>query len=751
MIIPAILRDFGSDEVAIRKLFTAQAGDELYAKRKAWEDRIRSRLSEGTTFNLANYQFYAAADLAWDSNMITKELVPLSLYAQNKITFKSAASALKDISAETAAQFVEYDDKGNPTAIKIPEFHKVVVNLVRSFVTRRTAALSTKYVNQFPFFKYEPLSTSFVAKLRGDALSQRIEMISNSYDYRHLLTQVIRYMLLYTHAYEFVANAWDCEKQLRFAVRESGMEGKPKVEAKIVKEGLLYNLPHPTRVFTDPSFPPSTLNTDTGCTYAGYWNVLKYGDVAHNPVYFNRDRIEFSNSFAELLKGGRPYFELYYSTAPVNFPDLAKMADVPGANDRQKNVGLYNDDVADDSLIVTEYFEKVVPKAVGIGEYPYPVWVRLLVAGDNTVIFGEVLSGTPCNVYSYNAHDGKLLNNSFAHDAIPWTDQLSNQLTCLLHSQKASLIKIISMDVGMINDAELVAKIRKIVKEGAIYSGPMLLEYRSDTYAEVGANPREAVSVTETDALNDVGAYFRSIVQLLGLAERILGISSNENAQSEPREISATESANIATVTSTSLSFMGQGIDEGIDAKKRQLYEAFMAYGASRIVVPAAGRYLPDTVKKAGFEVLDEDSDVASNLANRRLTIIGTKEQLEYDYNFSSRDGSERPSNAKAAEILVNMLTQFVQFPGVLQALGKTRLYELLNHIVHLSGAGVDFKFEMSEGEEDAVPTGDAAADGKAQIEQALSLVIGKIQELEARMNGVQPPAPEQAPQPPTI
>ena len=185
-----ILKKFGTTNDAIKALFTATVEKpELFKKRKEFEDRIQNRIQEGALWGLKNHQFYQAADLAWDSNIITKELVPLQLYAQGKITFAAVKEALKDVSPDTRAKFVKKDPNGNEIGIDIPAFHKVVVNLVRSLITKRVGSLSTRYVKQYPFYEYEPLSTSYVAKLRGDVLSQRIEMMTNQYDYRHDLTQ----------------------------------------------------------------------------------------------------------------------------------------------------------------------------------------------------------------------------------------------------------------------------------------------------------------------------------------------------------------------------------------------------------------------------------------------------------------------------------------------------------------------------------------------------------------------------------
>ena len=79
---------FGTSNERLKHIFTARADSDDAKLRKTWEDRIESRIHDGVMWGIKNYQFYYAADLAWDSNLISKEIIPLSLYAQGKIQVK---------------------------------------------------------------------------------------------------------------------------------------------------------------------------------------------------------------------------------------------------------------------------------------------------------------------------------------------------------------------------------------------------------------------------------------------------------------------------------------------------------------------------------------------------------------------------------------------------------------------------------------------------------------------------------------
>lgn len=759
-----VLKKFGTTNQAIRDLFTTTAGSERFHLRKKWEDRIQGRIQEGSIWGLKNHQFFQAADLAWDSNLITKELVPLALYAQGKITFKNLEDTLKEISPELRNKFVKKDEAGKSVGIDLPAFHKVVVNLVRSLITKRTGALVTRYAKQYPFMSYEPLGTSHVAKLRGDVLSQRIEIMANQYGYRHDFEQAVRDMLLYSFCLEFPRNAWDRERSIRKLKAAEGFEvdGEVDVETYISREGLLYKRPHPSRVFYDMAYPLSSINTDTGVTYLGHWNVLPYREVLDNRHFFNNSTVEFDSSFASKLVGYRNYWALYFANSPINFPTGTE-PDVIGLNEREKVTGRYSTEHTDRTIMLTEYFERVIPRDVGIGEYPFPVWVRLVVAADRTVVYGEIMPCTPATYWAYNCSDSKVLNNAFAHDVMPWQDQMSNMFTNLLFAQKAALIKVMSLDLDLINDPKLVKEIREIAGGESIYTKPLLIEYKGVQAAEMGLDPRRVMSINETTPLADPTLYFRSILQVLSLAERMLGTSANESGQSEPREISATESSTIAQSVNTGVAYMAQGLDEAVAAKKRQLYEAFMACGQTRVVVPVANRYTNETVKAAGFEPFTEKEEgvgLTENYAGdqpQRLTVMGEKQALVYEYNFSTRDGSERPSDPKAADVLVRLLQPLVQVPGLVQAMGKKGLYDFMNSIVRLSGAGVDVKFEVQDGETDEMPAGDVITDNKEQLDGVVSQILDAIEQDRAEIAqlkqaiGMAPAAPAAPPGPPPI
>ena len=139
-----------------------------------------------------------AVDLAWDSQTINKTTIPLLLYAQGKISMSQCGEKLSGLNC--ADDFCERDSAGEVKNINLMRLYETSMNLIRSYVTRRVAAQVARFNNLYPYFKYEARSTALPAKLRGDALSQRIEIMVDQFGMRHNFSQYIRDLFMYGHS-----------------------------------------------------------------------------------------------------------------------------------------------------------------------------------------------------------------------------------------------------------------------------------------------------------------------------------------------------------------------------------------------------------------------------------------------------------------------------------------------------------------------------------------------------------------------
>jgi hypothetical protein len=751
-----VLKQFGSTNERLKEVFTAvpydamldipkeqrEARDKDCASRKAMEDEIRERLNANILFGLRSYTHYSAADLAWDFTL-NPQKIPLLLYAQGKIKIEACTQQLKAL--PNSDKYLKKDTQGVVTGIDLPRFIEVECNLVRSYVTRRLAAQSNKYSNLWPYYKYEPRSTGSIGKLRGDLMSQRADIMADDFGYRHHDRQVYRDAFLYGHSVDFVRASWEVDKQIQAKPQPEGAElpedAELEVEDVIVREGISWLNPHPTRVFWDNSSPLASINSDSGCEYLGFWNVVKARDVKRNPAYWNRDQITFGAPLWTIFQNYQAYFNQYFDviTPPVT-PQVASVVNDPAAqNDRQNNVGLYAGQQDDTGIFLAEYFRKLVPLDCGIGEYPYPVWVRFTVASDNTVVFAEFLPSTPAAYLGINENDSRLVNVGLSHEVMSYQDQMSNLINLLLSAIQADSFMVIGINTDVIKDQAQRDFIKQRLQGRNWASDPLVIEYSKGDQADVGVDNKESViTLMESKQVQNITSIIQAMSELIQIVEKLMAMSPAEQGQPAPREISATEVNEISATTSSVYNFFSDGIDDFHAAKKKIIYESTMACTkAKEVRLPVVNRYSADTIKKAGFKpIAEEDEDFSDKDAAKR-TVLGSVQLLRHDYIFTTRDGAERPTNTQAANTLVQMLGQILAFPAVAQGLGKEKLYSIVNEIFRLSGTGVDLNLEMQEGEDNSL--------GVDQVQQLAQQVdqLGKMmnefgQEVKSNAQGLQ-------------
>lgn len=712
MIDPAILEAVGTTKARMREVFTSvqpanynelsqeekDKNDRDIKTRKYFEELIGDRLMNHINFSLKNHPLYSAVDLAWDSSPINKCVYPLMLYAQGKLDLGQCATSLEKAGF---GQYISREEKGGKIkSIDVPRFFEVHVNLIRSFITRRLAAQANKYNNLWPFYKYESRSTSLVGKLRSDIMSQVADIMADNYDYRHHDVQCFRDTFMYGHCVDFIRCAWEKEEQWRMKPESEELETeKNEYEAVIAKEGLAFINPHPTRVFWDNAHPLASVNADNGCEYLGFWDVARYRDVHQNPTFFNRDRVSNTVSILTLFSNYSQYFSQYYCIiAP---PPDAVSNDLAGANDRANSLGLFAGKEIETSVIVTNYYQKLTPKDHGLGDYPYPIWVRFVVAGDNTIMFAEPLPSKPAAVCSYNENDNRLVNISIAHELMGYQDQMTNLLSHLLLVMQADNVRILIVDSD-VAEAKHIQAFKEQLKGSNAYTGTTVLEVSGSKMQELGLKPTDVISYKETKS-TALDMIFRAIGQLVQMVERLMAMSPQEQGQPAPREISATETNLLAGTTESVYGFISDAFDEFRAAKKRIVYESYLALGNQNFKVPVTQRYSKKVIESAGFEATEgefEGTNRALETDVMTYTVIGTKNKLEHDYIFTSRDGAERPANTQAANALVQLLAALQQ-PEVLRAMGKEKLFEVMNEIFRMSGTGFDLKLELKEGESD--------------------------------------------------
>lgn len=760
-----ILRQMGSTDALLREVFTAKPVDKdlhpnlsqedadrenrLVEIRERFESRIQARLQEHTEFTLKNHHIYSAVDVAWDSPPITKENLPLLLYAQGALDQKQCVASLKKClgNSRKCNDFLVKDADGNDV-VDIPKFVQANMNMVRSFVTRRLAAQSSKYSNLYPFYKYEPRGNRPVDKLKADVLSQRVDIMADDYGYRNHDIQVLRNALLYAQSIDFVAAKWDIQYSIDGASYDKENKEWINVKTSIDKEGLQWVTPHPLRAFYDTSAPVSAINTGD-IDYVGYWDILPYRDVASNKAFYNQEEVTYGEHWVDWLSGYAEYFNLYYNTT-INANQFAPDADgirgQAGDNDRANNIGRYAGRLEDAGCRVAQYFERITPSEEGLGDYSEPVWVRFVVAGDKTIIYAEFLPSKPASYCGYNVKDDRRMNISFAHEVMPFQDQMSNLVTQMLDLAKRSQFAIYEIDEDYFDENE-VKKIKSKINSSNWDMRPMTIQIsrsRMDSLNMPSAKDGKPVNIIQPEMdPKSIQIVFNSMTRMIELAERVTAMSANETGQPLSKSnggVTATEADQIGQTTNNVHAFVSEAFDEFRSAKKQIICESLIECHRGKIVAPVVNRYPASVIDKAGFKV-EEDSNINPDSSDtiEGETIIGTPAGLRHNYIFTSRDGSERSNNIHAANALVQLMG-VINDPTILQSIGKPKFFEMINAIFRMMDAGVDLNLEVKEGEEDFVNQSDQIITSIEKLAQAVQVNRQQIDLIKQQFQGSSQP-----------
>ena len=731
-----ILEKNGCTQARLREIFTSTEGKD-FETRERFQDLIQSRIIEGIRFSTKHAKLYMSVDIAWDSMPINKATIPLLQYAQGKITVEQCQEDLTSVNA--ADQFCEYDDDGNLKNINTLRLYEVSVNLIRSYVTRRVAAQVNRFSNLYPYFKYEARSTKMEDKVRADVLSQRVEMMTDQFGYRHLWGQVIRQMFMYGHSIAFPETSWTEEVQWREDV--DPVTGEKETSSFCEMAGVKLRTPHPTRVVWDQSKPLHDLNINQGPEWIGYWDIIRYGDIKDNPSTWNSDEISFTNSLHSLYSDYAEFFNYYFSDN-MSFPKTQDQ--YPFHNERTQHVGVYSSEDEDKGMFVTNMCLKVNPKRDGLGDYPHDVWVKFTVASDETIIYAEYLPSLPAIYGGINENDDRMANISVAHEIMPFQDQLSNIMTKMLHDMKISMMKIFCIDQDALDD-DVKEYIKDALAEDSFYAKPKALFYSGQKAADLGINNKDFITIVgaQKELSAGINQSIQAILQLLNLVERLLILSPQELGQPAPREISATEVAEISSTTNSIYSFISEGIDDMRSAAKKLFYEHLVSCSTDKFTVPISQRYTDQVITDAGFQSQEEGVSEAS-----ARNVIGEPTNLIHEYLFTSRDGAERARDTQSAQVLSQTLQGLMQVEGVPQALGKERIFGFLNEIFRLSGAH-DLRLDTDEADQQAEIGEMQNEQFVAQLKEQWPQLIQAVQQLmqvSQQASPQQPSAPEGAP-----
>jgi hypothetical protein len=496
-------------------------------------------------------------------------------------------------------------------------------------------------------------------------------------------------------------------------------ERKIRTRTKVVKEGLRYHMPHPSRMFWDQAHRVSTFNTDTGCEYAGYWRVMRYKDIRDNEAFWNTDKVSIGDTSWWTAAG--PFWNSIFSGCTIKPPSTITASLEASSKDRETKMvyDFYTSDYDDASVVITEYFEKLIPKDYGLGDYEYPVWFRFVVAGDDTVIYCAPLPYVPVVAYIYDADELRSQNASLTLEILPFQDQVSNLLTQFILTAKANLSNVTFVDEDVVGK-DWVATIRNWGEK--LFRVRNFIPFSGRKAMKSQQGIPSAFFSHHFPSMDNTG-ILQAIKVVLDMLERVLVMSSQEVAQAASHELREKEVVNIQSSTSTRLTYTATNVDHAREAFKNQLYCGLMAYGEEDVYAEIANDPLitPAMLEKLGFTYVD-DEDGLHVWARKKIQVKLKKTAIAYASFTTQRDGNDRPNDKDAVMQLANAMNGWLSNPILGPAIGPDQAIQLVNQIARMAGFPKEFKLENS--------TGNAAltAELKKFMDEIEQKIVGDIQ-----------------------
>lgn len=693
--------------------------------------RHQDRINNGITRSIRDAHHYAAIDRI---TKVASKNIPYMLARSMVENGSKESDVIKWFQHMNVGNLIEpvlnadgtpvKDTSDNPVMQLSKNWDQVFIPFVGSYRNMRLAKLCNDR-DTFPRYKFTPPRLTEDSLVQTEVLTSRIARMTADLGYSGDDRQAFRQMLDYGFALTFAREPWYKEEA---TVMDGGSEKKV-----VTREGVRWITPHPTRVFYDLSHPLRTINSDSGVSFMGYWDIVRYGDMKADPNYWNVDKVNYG-SYGFL---GSPAWTLYQQLYPcsLKFPSIQAQETAAGqdGNDRlAQSSRPYTANDYDAAVTQVVIFDKIIPSQHGLGTYDQPVWMRFIYGDVGTIIYAEPFAYTPGYATEENMDDNDVLPSSLALELSPFQQQFRSFLLSHAKAVRKNLSRIAFYNTNIINPDAL----EKLRRRGESISDDLLtlIPFNKDKMSRTFGETPSADAVEEVKfpylPTTDVESHIR---MLLNVVERMLGYTAQEVGASASHEQSATESNILSANASVRLEFTGAGVDAGINAKKRILVEAFAAYGTDEVFVEVAGLNAERlaALEKIGFTV--EEGTQGKSSAGFR----GSKKKLRLDVFISERDGVKRLSDSKVGVAMLQMLGVAMGNPLIIQRVGIDQIITLLGYVFRMTGMPDDFRLR-------ALPTPDGggmpedAEKIKGAIQQSVAGVADQIIAKSVELSGQQ-------------
>ena len=629
-------------------------------------NRWRSRVQGGRDFNLLHYKTFLAIDRALDSDFYqtTQTLIGL---LKDLADARNQESAVEVVNTWGMPHLLESDideKTGKATGKKrlsLPVLSQVIVALARAYTQNRVARIVNERTS-IPLFKYEPAFSTDEDRLYCEVITQAVDQLSRNFGYAHILAQAVQGAVSYGQQFAFISEEW-------FASPGG-------------KEGLRYVLPHPNRTYYDTSYPTSTLNTETGVRYAGYWEVTTYGAMRTNANYWNRDRIR--QSYKTMDMALNVYLQTTGACSMAHWPVAASGTFVSQLDREAHNEVNFLTQAQDEHPVFkSEHFELINPR-LDFDDPTMPdeyYWFRIVLASDDTPLYVACLPGRPVTVFQYEPNDTRVIQAGLTIQVLPYQDHATNLITQGILSIKQNLANLSLIDTDVVDRQEFTNKV--INNNETLYRKQNFAFYSGRELANRGTTPEKVAYSVKYSELDPSG-HLMMVQQLLSILERVVGISAQETGSVATHEQSAEEIRQIHSATSQRYEFVAANIDRAIEAWKSQLYTYWTANGRAEVLAMIS----PELVEQAqatGF--------VLQGTGPKGALIQAPKSRLRVESFVAQRDGPNRVSWSEIGSSMVQLLSVISASPDIMASTGG-KYIRLLNMAFEALGMPRGFRLE---------------------------------------------------------
>ena len=697
MISKQTIKKYGLDTDSLKALFTA---DKPNPGVKRLVNVIADRIREGRLRNFADYRVWAAVDMSYDApfSQTTATLVRNIMDTCHEPKEMMEALSQWGLSLETLFSCEKKITDGkasNAYSLNVPVFTNVFVPLVRAYLVIRLSKIFNDR-NKTPLFNYPPLHYTSENRILCEIVTDVVESIATNFGYSSVLRDFIFNALMYSVAIKFPVEPWTVEKQ-------EGSNGEEYIE----KEGVRYVVPHITRTFYDLNFPLHTLNTGTGCSFAGYWTVLRWGSVADCKEYWNMDMVPHGENWLDKDRAYHNYFtEVYPCTLEAPKPKGTKRTD------REDMVARYSKTDYDSAFFVTYMFMELIPSEWGLGKYENKVWIKFTIGSDSTVMYAETFPYRPIDYIGYDADSGRGRNASLALEIIPFQDLAGNALTQFLLTIKRNLTNVIFYNKEAI-DGTAIEGLNK--KSQSQFSQLNFIGFDGLKMERAGVDMGNVFKAA-TFPFADPSQVLLSLNTIISVLERVLVVAAQEIGASASHQQSKKEVEIANANTSNRVSYTASFVDEGIEAWKRQLWDAAMAHMDGNEVVASVSADIPNldkVVKELGFEFAETPVS-----GQKKVSIKGKIKTKKLIQLAARRSDVDRSGDAATAQAMFAAISAISNSQTLSQIVDPASLVLLVETAAKLAGADEDFKVALNKDSALASKLQEVVQQIQQQIEQ---------------------------------